>query len=277
MSSDKQDHWPRWKQRLHEIIFEADTKTGRLFDIILLWAILTSVITIMLESVPSIKAEYGEALRLSEWFFTFLFSIEYIARLVCTIKPLKYARSFFGIVDLVSIIPIFLAFIFEGSQALSVIRGLRLLRIFRVLKLARYNSEAKLIMRSVTASRQKIMVFIGSVFIISVILGTVIYLVEGGHDSGFTSIPMSVYWAIVTLTTVGYGDIAPVTPIGRALASLAMILGYGVIAVPTGIVSAEIAGAARAAYDVSTQACPSCSLEGHDMDSKHCKFCGHQL
>lgn len=261
-----------FKYNVHEIIFEADTPKGKLFDVVLLWSILLSVIVVMLESVESLKMTYGEYFTAIEWGFTILFSIEYLARIYSIKKPLSYVFSFYGIVDLLSLIPTFLSFFIVGSHSLSVIRTLRLLRIFRVLKLGRFLNEAKGLNKALAASKHKIIVFLFAVMSVTTILGTVMYLIEG-KESGFTSIPTSIYWAIVTLTTVGYGDIAPATVLGQTIASLIMIIGYGIIAVPTGIVGVELSKEGK----VSTQSCPSCSLEGHEFDAKFCKHCGHLL
>lgn len=268
MSNNKK----HWKVRLHEIIFEADTPAGKFFDVVLLWSILISVVTVMLESVESLKAAYGSYFTIIEWTFTILFSIEYIARISTIKQPLKYVFSFYGIVDLLSILPTFLGIVFSGTHSLSVIRSLRLLRIFRVLKLGRFLSEANSLKTALVASKQKIIVFLFAVMSATIILGTLMYLIES-KEAGFTSIPRSIYWAIVTLTTVGYGDIAPQTVLGQTIASVIMIIGYGVIAVPTGIVGAAISKSTP----TSTQSCPSCSEEGHDVDAKHCKYCGSSL
>lgn len=262
---------------LHEIIFEADTPTGKAFDVVLLAAILLSVLAAMLDSVGELHESHGRLLYGIEWFFTILFSIEYLIRFFSVRKPLLYARSFFGVVDLLAVIPTYMSLLIAGTQSLLVIRVLRLLRIFRVFKLARYLGEARLLMKALRASRAKITVFLGAVLSVVVIMGTLMYLVEGPKN-GFTSIPRSVYWAIVTMTTVGYGDITPQTFLGQTLAALVMILGYGIIAVPTGIFSLELIHAARQTpAPVSTQACPACSAEGHDTDAVHCKFCGTHL
>lgn len=261
-----------FKYTVHEIIFEADTPKGKLFDVLLLWSILLSVIVVMLESVESLKMAYGDYFTAIEWGFTILFSIEYLARIYSIKKPFSYIFSFYGIVDLLSLIPTFLSFFIVGSHSLSVIRTLRLLRIFRVLKLGRFLNEAKGLNKALAASKHKIIVFLFAVMSVTTILGTVMYLIEG-KESGFTSIPTSIYWAIVTLTTVGYGDIAPATVLGQTIASLIMIIGYGIIAVPTGIVGVELSKTGK----VSTQSCPSCSLEGHEFDAKFCKHCGHLL
>ncbi len=264
-----------WRARLHEIIFEADTPAGRLFDFALIWLILLSVATVILESVRHFREQYGELLYALEWLFTLLFTVEYLLRLMSVRRPLRYATSFFGIVDLLAIIPNYVSIFVPGSQYLLVIRILRLLRIFRLLKLAEYITEADTLRRALRASSRKISVFLSAVLLLVVIIGALMYVVEGeGH--GFTSIPVSIYWAIVTLTTVGYGDISPRTPFGQMLASLVMIIGYGIIAVPTGIVSVELAQAARR-QGVSTQACPECGTDGHDPDAVYCKYCAAKL
>ncbi len=264
----------RWRYRLHEIIFEADTPAGKAFDIVLIWSILISVAAVLLESVTGIRNHYGDVLQGIEWFFTVLFSIEYMLRLFSVGRPLRYATSFFGIVDFLAVVPTYLSLLISGGQYLLTIRILRLLRIFRVFKLTAYLSEAKVITTALQASRKKISVFLLAVFTIVVIIGSLMYVIEG-EERGFTSIPTSIYWAIVTLTTVGYGDLSPQTPLGKALASLVMVIGYGIIAVPTGIVTVEISHAAKKA--VSTQACPDCGAEGHDTDAEHCKYCGGRL
>lgn len=263
-----------WRDHLHEIIFEADTRAGKAFDVALLWAILMSVLAVMLDSVSAIREAYGSQLRLIEWFFTFLFTIEYGLRLVSVRHPGQYARSFFGIVDLLAILPTYLSLAVAGTQSLLVIRTLRLLRVFRVFKLARYVVEADTLLKALRASRVKILVFLWSVLSIVIVIGALMYLIEG-EVHGFTSIPISIYWAVVTMTTVGYGDIAPETVYGQILASVLMIVGYAIIAIPTGIVSVELANASR--IEVSTQACPACSKEGHDMDARYCKHCGEHL
>lgn len=263
-----------WRHRLHEIVFEADTPAGRAFDYALLAAILISVGVVLAESVPDLRAAHGPLFRKVEWIFTGLFTVEYLLRLLSVRRPLVWARSFFGIVDLVAVLPTYLAIVVPGAQTLLVLRALRLLRIFRVLKMAQFLKEATVLRRALVASRRKIAVFFGAVLVLVLILGSAIYLVEG-EANGFTSIPISIYWAIVTLTTVGYGDLAPQTTLGRMVASVVMLLGYAIIAVPTGIVTGEML--ARQRGPVSTQACPSCGLEGHDADAVHCKFCGARL
>ncbi len=263
-----------WKAVLHEVIFEADTTAGKLFDIILIAAILISVLAVMLDSVGAIHEKYGPALNVIEWVMTVLFTIEYVLRFSCVGRPMRYATSFFGIVDLLAILPTYLSLLLPGSQYMLVIRILRVLRIFRVFKLAQYLGEAKLLTQALKASGRKIIVFIVTVLSLVVIFGSLMYLIEG-TENGFTSIPRSVYWAIVTLTTVGYGDISPATNLGQALASVIMIMGYGIIAVPTGIVTAELTRAAD--KKITTQACPECSAEGHDADAAFCKYCGSRL
>ena len=264
-----------WKRRLYVIIFGADTFWGKTFDVVLLIAILLSVIAVMLESVADIKLQYGDQLNIIEWFFTILFTIEYIARLIVATNRWKYATSLFGIIDLLSIIPTFLSLFFVGAHSLRIIRSIRLLRVFRILKMVRFLGEASQLATALKASRAKIIVFIGGVFTMVVILGTLMYMIEGS-ENGFTSIPRSIYWAIVTLTTVGYGDIAPQTPIGQTVASIIMILGYGIIAVPTGIVSAEMVQSKQ--QDPKRYAsCPTCEKTGHDIDAEYCKYCGSDL
>ena len=263
----------RWRARLHEVIFEADTPAGRAFDIGLLFAILVSVVAVMLESVAGIRRQYGDELRAVEWALTAAFTIEYVLRLVAVDHPWRYARSFFGLVDLLAIVPTYLGLVVPEAHSLMVIRAIRLLRVFRVLKLGRFLGEAQLLATALRASRRKITVFLGGIVTVVVIVGALMYLIEG-EANGFTSIPTSMYWAVVTMTTVGYGDIAPRTTLGQFLAALLMILGYGIIAVPTGIVTVELAQAGRA---VSRQACPACGVDGHDPDAAHCKYCGARL
>lgn len=265
----------RWRLVLHEIIFEADTPAGKLFDVVLIASILLSVSAVMLDSIAAVRIRYGAYLTVVEWFFTILFTIEYVLRLLCVGRPLAYARSFFGIVDLLAVLPTYLSVIFPGTQYLLVIRILRVLRIFRVLKLVPYLGEARKLSRAMRQSRRKIAVFLYTVLTLVVIFGSMIYLIEG-EENGFDSIPRSIYWSIVTLTTVGYGDISPKTPLGQALAAVIMIMGYGIIAVPTGIVTTEIAHAYKHP-PISTQACPDCSAEGHDVDAVFCKYCGERL
>ena len=268
---------PSTKRRaqLHEIIFESDTRAGRYFDLALIWLILLSVATVVLESVREVRDQYGKLLYALEWFFTLLFTVEYFLRLLSVRRPLRYARSFFGLVDLLAIIPTYLSIFVPGSQYLLVIRILRLLRVFRLLKLSEYVAEADTLHRALRASRRKISVFISAVVLLVVIIGALMYVIEG-EAHGFTSIPRSIYWAIVTLTTVGYGDLSPQTSVGQVVASVVMVIGYGIIAVPTGIVSVELAYAVRE-RQVSGQACPSCGAEGHDPDAIWCKYCAAKL
>ncbi len=273
MTAQQKSNLKPWQLKLHEVIYEADTKAGKLFDIILLVAILLSVATVMLESVNSIASQYGDELKLIEWVFTLLFTLEYIARLISIGKPLKYVLSFYGIIDFVSIIPTFLGIFITGSQSLRIIRSIRLLRVFRILKLVQFMNEANVLIKALKASRPKIVVFLFALLSLTFILGTVMYLIET-PEAGFTSIPRSIYWAIVTLTTVGYGDIAPQSVLGQTLASFIMIIGYAIIAVPTGIVGAELA---KTKSNTNTQVCPECSLEGHDDNAVHCKYCGNSL
>ncbi|MBF45911.1 MAG: ion transporter [Flavobacteriales bacterium] len=261
------------RAKLHEIIFEADTKKGKIFDIILLIAILISVFGVILSSVDSIEKDYGNILRFSEWIFTILFTIEYIFRIYCIKKPIKYIFSFMGIIDFLSIIPTYLVFLYPPIHVLVDIRAIRLIRVFRVFKLSRYLRGANIMQIALKSSRPKIIVFLLSVVLIVIILGTLMYIVEG-QKNGFENIPKSIYWSVVTLTTVGYGDVVPLTTTGKFLASIIMILGYGIIAVPTGIVSAAIA---KSAGKITTQSCRVCSREGHDLDARHCKFCGASL
>jgi len=260
--------------RLYHIIFESDTRAGRAFDIVLLFSILASVLVIMLDSVESVRAEHGPLLYLLEWFFTLLFTLEYILRLIAVGRPVRYATSFFGVVDLVAIVPTYLSLILPETRYLLVVRVLRMLRIFRIFKLAEYLKQADVIIRALRAAMPKITVFLLAVVTAVVIIGSVMYVIEG-EEHGFTSIPQSVYWAIVTLTTVGYGDLSPQTPLGRFLASLVMILGYGIIAVPTGIVTVELTR--TAARTLAARTCSGCGREGHDSDARHCKFCGLRL
>ena len=268
-----------WKNRLHEIIYEADTPMGKWFDILLFILIIVSVILVMLESVKEIDQEYHQLLFTLEWIITIFFTIEYIARVISIKKPFKYIFSFYGIIDFISTIPLYLSYIFVGSQVLLAVRALRLLRVFRILKLVQFLGEASSLTKALKASRAKIAVFIYAVLILSVIMGTVMYLIED-DSAGFTSIPRSIYWAIVTLTTVGYGDIAPQTSLGQLIATIVMILGYGIIAVPTGIVTAEFSKENKKGdkkVHTNTQACTSCSLEGHRDDASHCFNCGAAL
>ncbi|NBD11448.1 MULTISPECIES: ion transporter [Corallococcus] len=263
-----------FRARLHTVIFESDTPAGKAFDVALLWAIVFSVGAVMLESVAQVRAGYGHALHVAEWVFTVLFALEYVLRLIAVRRPLDYARSFFGIVDLMALLPSFLSVLFPGAQTLLVVRVLRLLRVFRILKLGHLLGQAEVLLKALLASRAKIVVFLGAVLSIDVIMGALMYMVEG-EAHGFDSIPRSMYWAIVTMTTVGFGDITPKTVLGQFIASILMVMGYGIIAVPTGIVSVELAAATRQRQD--TQACPGCGAQGHDLDARFCKRCGTAL
>ena len=266
-----------WRRRLHEIIFEADTPAGKAFDVGLLVAIGLSVLVVMLESVTEIRDLHSTKLITSEWIFTILFTIEYILRLSCVRKPHRYATSFFGVVDLLAVLPTYLTLVLPGSavQSLMVIRALRLLRVFRIFKLAQFLTEAKNMKLAIWASRAKITVFLATVAIIVVIMGSLMHLVEG-PENGFTSIPRSIYWAIVTLTTVGYGDLSPKTSLGQGISAMMMIVGYSfIIIVPMGIIYTEwLSGRSK---PISTQSCPSCTHEGHDTDATFCKYCGARL
>ncbi len=263
-----------WRKALHTIIYEADTPLGFFFDIGLLAAILTSVLLAILESVSSLQTNYGKYFLLVEWVFTILFTVEYLLRIISIRKPLRYIFSFFGIVDFLSILPTYLSGLMQGSHYFLIIRSLRLLRVFRILKLGRYIGEAGMLVQALSASRYKITVFLFAVLSIASIIGTLMYIIEG-PESGFTSIPTGIYWAIVTLTTVGYGDIYPVTVPGKFLSTLVMILGYGVLAVPTGIVSAELSKVKTT--ELQTTSCPACSASDHDADAQFCKHCGEKL
>lgn len=273
-ANDQSNSIAEWRQHLYRIIYQANTPAGKWFDIALIFFILLSVISVMLGSVTRIYAEYGSWLHHSEWFFTVLFTIEYILRIVCIKKPFKYIFSFYGVVDLMSIIPTYLSLFFTGTSFFLVIRVLRLLRIFRILKLVQYVGQINILMRAVFSSRQKIIVFLFFVSTLVIIFGSTMFLIEG-PENGFTSIPRSIYWAIVTLTTVGYGDIAPKTELGQGIAALVMILGYSIIAVPTGIFTAELAQAIRS--DETHRECANCGKKGHDSLAVYCNICGKKL
>ena len=263
------------KNRLYSIVFEADTSLGKVFDITIIVFILLSIAAVMLESVDEINKKYHTLFFIAEWIITVLFTIEYILRVVLVKKPLNYIFSFYGIIDILSVIPSYIGLFVTGSAGLGIIRVLRLLRIFRILKLSRYVKESNLLMRSLLASRTKLSVFMSAILTIVIIIGTIMYLVEGG-ENGFTSIPRSIYWAIVTLTTVGYGDIAPVTSFGQLLASVVMLTGYAIIAVPMGIISSEIVNQSKL-KPITTQVCQNCLKEDHDREAKYCKYCGTAL
>lgn len=270
-----------FRSRLYHIVFESDTRAGKAFDVVLILAIVLSVIVVMLESIDKARQNYGELLVIAEWVFTILFTLEYLVRLWIAESPGKYARSFFGIVDLMSVIPTYASLLVPGAQFLLVIRFLRILRVFRVLKLMHYLSEANELASAIRASRRKITVFIFTMMTLVVILGSLMYLIEG-KENGFTSIPRSIYWAIVTLTTVGYGDISPQTNLGQTLAAFIMITGYGIIAVPTGIVTVEISrarehGTEQKSSKTKREECSRCGTEGHPSDARFCRVCGERL
>ena len=289
---EKKPH-SNWRAKVHEIIYEADTPAGKLFDIILLVAIIASILLVMLESIESLDNEYHTFFDVSEWVITILFSIEYILRIISVKKPIKYITSFYGIIDLLSTIPKYLSLIFVGTHALVAFRAIRLLRVFRILKLVRFLSASNHLITALKASRAKISVFMLAVLIITIILGTVMYLIEG-KEHGFDNIPKSVYWCIVTLTTVGFGDITPQTPLGQIIASLIMIMGYGIIAVPTGIVSAEYSKQGKdkleedahsvnplpphpSEIQTNSQICSNCFAEKHKDNAEFCYKCGYHL
>ncbi len=266
----------RIKSKLYTIIFEADTFGGKLFDIVLLFLIVISILAVMLETVEPWGAQYGDWFNFIEWIITILFTIEYLLRIWISKNARAYVFSFFGIIDFVSAVPKYLSLFIEGSHLLIAVRALRLLRVFKILKLSPFLGESQRLMKALKASRHKIFVFLLAVIILTIIMGTVMYMVEYGKGSGFDNIPRSVYWAIVTLTTVGYGDIAPVTPLGQFIAALIMILGYGIIAVPTGIVSAEMTKAELKTHS-NTEVCPFCHETEHVDGAIYCHQCGKPL
>lgn len=264
-----------WRFRLHEVIYESNTPAGKAFDLSLLVAIFTSIIVVMLDSVESLHQRYGREFLIAEWVFSVLFTIEYILRLISIRKPWRYVFSFLGIIDLIALIPSYLGIFFAGAQSLLVFRALRLLRVFRIFKLGHFLTEIEFLKQALRGSLRKISIFLLTVLTITVILGSIMYLVEK-RENGFSSIPESIYWAIVTITTVGYGDISPITPLGKFVASIVMLTGYAIIAVPTGIITHDIAMAARKKKELP-ESCPNCSLEGHDSDALFCKHCGYSL
>ncbi|CAG2129752.1 hypothetical protein LMG31506_00694 [Cupriavidus yeoncheonensis] len=264
-----------WRERWYTIIFEADTRAGRLFDIALLVAIVASVLVVMIDSLQGVNEHLRQLFTVLEWMFTLLFTAEYVMRILVVRRPFRYVFSFFGVIDFLSIMPTWLAFFLPELAFLIDVRLLRLLRVFRILKLTVYFEEAEILYRALANSRRKIFVFLGTVFIITVILGTIMYVVEGPQH-GFTSIPVSMYWAVVTLTTTGFGDMVPKTPLGQFITSLTILLGYGIIAFPTGIVGAELA-ASIMKRPLTTRSCTHCLTEGHDPDAEYCKHCGSQL
>lgn len=265
-----------WRDNVYEVIFGVDTPMGKLFDVFLIIFILLSVVLVIIGSISEVQIKYGSFFYIAEWFFTIAFTIEYFLRIISVYKIRRYTLSFFGIIDLISIIPTYLSLFFVGAQALLVLRALRLLRIFRIFKLVRYVKQAHLLSTALRASSRKIAIFLITVFILTIIMGALMFIVEGGTH-GFANIPQSIYWTIVTLTTVGYGDIVPITPLGKAFASIVMLMGYGIIAVPTGIVSVEIAQATRKLERIELRACKTCDKGGQDPDAKYCKFCGAKL
>lgn len=277
----EQEQRPQQKPRsgirlkLHEVIFESDTPAGKAFDIGLIWAILISLAVVMLESMPEVKMNYASLLITLEWIFTILFTLEIILRLIAVREPFKYLFSFYGIVDLLAVAPTYLGLIIPGAQGLVAVRTFRLLRVFRIFKLSHYLGEADVLYHALRTARPKITVFLIAVFATVISAGAIMHLVEGA-ENGFTSIPRGIYWAIVTMTTVGYGDISPHTPLGQFLASCLMIFGYGIIAIPTGIVTSELTRS-RTPMPVSGQACPACGKQGHEVDAKFCKHCGSKI
>ena len=262
-----------YRKKLHTIIYEADTPAGKLFDIVLLCVIFISVVAVMLESVASIKIVYGRQLAIIEWVITIIFTLEYIGRVIAVREPLKYIFSFYGIVDLLATLPKYIGLFFPGTGFLIAIRAIRLLRVFRILKLHNFVGASNQLLEALKKSRTKIAVFIFSVVVLCIIMGTIMYMIEG-PASGFTSIPVSVYWTIVTLTTVGFGDITPITPVGQLLSTVIMIMGYGIIAIPTGLVTAQFMNEQP---HLNTQACPNCGANQHRDDAKYCYNCGTSL
>jgi voltage-gated potassium channel len=269
-----QNPMAKWRRKIHEIIYEADTPEGKFFDVALLIVILISIVAIMLESIEPVRERYGDILIATEWAITILFTAEYILRIVSVGRPFKYIFSFFGLVDLIAFLPMYFIYIIADIHQLSIIRMLRLLRIFRIFKLSQYTWGSKVLLLSLRQNKGKITVFIMTMFTIVTLMGALLYIIEG-PEHGYTSIPLSIYWAIITLTTVGYGDIVPGTAFGKVIASIIMVIGYSIIAIPTGLVTVGIAQINK--KEVSTQSCPECSKEGHDVDAAHCKYCGATL
>ena len=276
MANVKQDVHPfsGLRLRLRRIMFESETPEGRRFALVLIFTIILSVLTVMLDSVDAVRNDHGDLLDVLEWFFTLIFTIEYFLRLVCSARPLRYATSFFGIVDLFAIIPTYISLLLPGSQYLVVIRILRVLRVFRVLKLVQYLDAARMMVRAIRSSYRKVAIFAVTVMTAVVILGSLMYVIET-PENGFTSIPRSIYWAIVTITTVGYGDISPKTAPGQMLATIVMLLGYSIIAVPSGILSVEISQAMR--IRSAARICSGCNAEARDPDANYCQYCGTEL
>jgi voltage-gated potassium channel len=265
-----------WRSKLFTVIFESDTKAGKAFDIVLLFMILLSLVVVMIQGTPTLLEKYDRELYLIEWGITIIFTVEYLLRILAVKSPWRYVFSLYGLIDLLAILPTFLSLLFPQTQYLLVIRALRLMRVFRVFKLTHFVREGMGIVLALRASSKRILVFLAFVMVLSVILGSVVYMVEAPQNEKFNSIPQSIYWCIVTITTVGYGDISPVTPLGKFIASLIMILGYAIIAVPTGIVTVEMAKGKKQ-DELSNQSCPSCSKGGHEPDAVYCKYCGHPL
>jgi voltage-gated potassium channel len=264
------------KNKIFVIIFGTDSRAGKTFDVILLWMIIVSVSVVVMESVSTLQEAHKQFFISTEWFFTIIFTLEYLLRIYSSPRPWKYMTSFFGIVDLLAILPTYMGLIFDYTTFLLTIRALRLLRMFRVFKLGRYLKEATILVRALQQSFRKIIIFFGAVLTLVLILGSMLYLIEG-EENGFTSIPQSIYWAIVTITTVGYGDISPATVLGKILASVAMLTGYSIIAVPTGIISLEIGRAAKSGQDNRQPSCTNCGHSPHDKDARFCKMCGTKL
>lgn len=273
----KPENFSPLREKLHEIIFEAETPEGKLFDIVLLVMIFLSIVIVMIETIPGISPDFKQILFVAEWVITLFFTIEYILRLYCVYSPVKYAISLFGIIDLISILPSYLVFFFPGAHSLMIVRGLRLLRVFRIFKLDNFLHQGNMIMSALKASQPKISIFMFFILLVVCIFGSVMYLVEHNVNEGFDSIPRAIYWCIVTITTVGYGDISPVTSFGQFIASLIMITGYAVIAVPTGIVTSALIQQPQESLYANTITCPECNLEGHDKNAKHCRECGAKL
>ena len=263
------------RAKLHTIVYEADTRAGKLYDIILLFVILISIVAVMLESVASIKIVYGRQLAVVEWIVTAIFTIEYISRIIAVKQPIRYILSFYGIIDLLATLPKYIGLLFPGSGFLIAIRAVRLLRVFRILKLTHFVGASNQLLTALKKSQTKIAVFLFSVVILCIIMGTIMYMIEG-PESGFTSIPISIYWTIVTLTTVGFGDITPITPLGQFMSMIIMIMGYGIIAVPTGLVTAQFMNNSDKPH-LNTQVCPNCSATQHRDDAKFCYNCGANL
>jgi len=265
-----------WREQLFTIIFEADTRAGRNFDLALFFLIILSLVIVMLQSIGSVNARFGPQMMIMEWIITILFTIEYILRIISIKQPIKYISSFYGVVDLLSILPSYFSLLFPPSHFLLAIRALRLIRIFRILKLSQFVREGNTIVMAMKASTKRITIFLAFVLLLSIMLGALVYVVEGGINPSFSSIPQSIYWAIVTITTVGYGDVSPITPLGKIIASGIMLLGYAIIAVPTGIVTVELTRQDDKA-GMRTQSCPGCAAEIHDNDARFCKYCGRAL